>query len=89
MAGLPRRELPPIFSMALALKRFGAISAQVRADHAILPGSGHNLRPNRLQVMWRLLAMVQLMWLGPPSIGPARAVICPYSAASIRMRKTL
>jgi hypothetical protein len=37
--------------------------------------------------MWRLLAMVRLMWLGPPSIGPARAVICPYSAASIRVRK--
>ena len=42
-----RRARPTIFSTALARKRFGAISAQLGADHAILPGSGHNLRPNR------------------------------------------
>ena len=35
-------------------------------DHALLPGSGHNLRSNRAWVMQRLLALTGGVWLGPP-----------------------
>ena len=50
-------------------ERSGVISAQVLPGmpyHEMLPGSGHNLRSNRLQAMWRLLAMTGGVWLGPP-----------------------
>src|SRR3954454_12025507 len=62
----------------LVRRHSGAISEPVAGVlyHEILPGSGHNLRSNRPDAMWRLLAMTGVVWLGPPDTGPAQAVIC-------------
>src|SRR5437899_3715136 len=57
-----------ISSIALDRMPSGAISAIEAAallDHNILPGSGHNLRPNRQRVIRRLLALSGGVWLGP------------------------
>ncbi|WP_292093690.1 hypothetical protein, partial [Mesorhizobium sp.] len=42
-----------------------AIEAAALPDDNTLPGSGHNLRPNRSRVIRRLLALSGGVWLGP------------------------
>ena len=49
-----------------AFRRYVGTRCQAAPDHEILPGSGHNLRPNRFEAIWRLLAMTGVVWLGPP-----------------------
>ncbi len=51
-------------------------SGPVNTDHEILPGSGHNLRPNRVWTMWRLLALTRGVWLGPARSVRHRPSIC-------------